>query len=437
MPQTQPFAPSDNVSVSFEHWSYTFSADFLRKYGSPYFSEKEVGVNYARDIYARSNQISTCDLVFTASQLIAGNEVFPEAAVADPISDLRVWDEWRSGARYFPYPGRYRKLGITKQDAKIPSPSSVGVLGEIMAGFFAQVGISPFVLVRVVRRWPDFIFAHRNHLYSFVEAKAFTGRPSGEAGLRGRVLDSLIVQGALDTAQQLRSDPFGRMWYALTRVVEIDSLHLEVTLLEFNVEDAIRNSRPPPAMPQVVVDGLAERAVNQAGAGLEPHDLERSLLDLKSNNLGIFVNLRKLAEEEIPALLVETGEGAASSSDREAISAAVDQLLQKIGKQKRKGNELESLRGRRFVQAKAEAAEHRLSWLRRSGTGMICLADLPKEEIGKIREQWTSDWSRANVPWRVLENTQLWRCGGAVVCTGDDQLMGRDIREATPPGTIS
>jgi hypothetical protein len=434
MSQVQLHAPKDDVSVSFEHWSYTFSPDLLRKYGSRYFSANEAGINYRDDIYTRSSLVSTHNLVFTASQLVAGNEAFPEAAVADPISDLRVWDEWRTGSRYFPYPGRYRTLGITRQDAKIPSPSSVGVLGEIMAGFIAQVGISPFVLVRVVRRWPDFIFSHQNRLYSFVESKAFTERPSGEGGLRGRVLDPLIAEGALAAAQQLTSDPFGKVWYSVTRVVEINPLHLVVTLLELNVEDAIRNSSPPPAMPQVVVDGLAERAVNQAAARVEPRDLEMSLMGLKSNVLGILPDLRKFADEEVPALLVETGEGATSTADWEAISIAIGQLLEKIGEQKQKTNQLERLQGRRFIEAKAEAAEHRLSWIRRSGTGIIYLADLSREEIRKIGQQWTSDWSRANIPWGVLDDSRLWRCGGAVLCAGDDQLMGRDIREATPPG---
>jgi len=181
----------------------SFPEDLLRKYGSRYFSRNEAGKVFTKEIYRQARRVSSLDLTFAAEQIRSGNEAFPEAAVADPIVDLQIWDEWRSGARYFPYPGRYNKLDITKQDKKISSPSSVGVLGEIMADFFAQEGVSPFVLVRVIRRWPDFIFSDRDGNYSFVESKAFTGYPERKRTvLRGRVKDYLIIEGALDAAQQ-------------------------------------------------------------------------------------------------------------------------------------------------------------------------------------------------------------------------------------------
>ena len=37
-------------------------------------------------------------------------------------------------------------------------------MGEIMTGLFAQAGIAPWVLVRVIRRWPDFILYLRDEL---------------------------------------------------------------------------------------------------------------------------------------------------------------------------------------------------------------------------------------------------------------------------------
>jgi hypothetical protein len=191
------------IEISFEHWCYTFTEEMLIKYGSRYFPRKDAGAQYVRDIDQRSERVSSLNLEFSEKQIRSGNEAFAEAAVADPIADLEVWDEWRSGTRYFPYQGRYSRLGIIRQDDKTSSPSSVGVIGEIMAGFFAQAGVSPWVLVRVVRRWPDFIFSDRDATYSFVESKAFTSEPSDRHGLAGRVLDGLLVEGAVDAAQQL------------------------------------------------------------------------------------------------------------------------------------------------------------------------------------------------------------------------------------------
>ena len=94
------------------------------------------------------------------------------------------------------------------------SPSSVGVLGEIMTGFFAQVGISRWVLVRVVQRWPDFIFADQDRVYSFVESKGFTIGNENGTGLQSRVVDSEMREGMWRTVRQLNSDPFLKVWHA-------------------------------------------------------------------------------------------------------------------------------------------------------------------------------------------------------------------------------
>src|SRR6266404_420665 len=117
------------IDVQFQHWQYTFADEMLARYETPHFSRKEAGQYYVPDLHKRETQVSTLDLQFQESQILCENEAFPEAAVADPIADLEVWDEWRSGLRDFPYPGRYRKLGITRQEDKTSSASSVGVVG--------------------------------------------------------------------------------------------------------------------------------------------------------------------------------------------------------------------------------------------------------------------------------------------------------------------
>jgi hypothetical protein len=76
------------IAVSFEHWQYTFLEDMLVKYGSSYFSRKHAGDAYADHILADAKRLSSENLTFTESQIFAGNEAFPEAAMADPLSDL-------------------------------------------------------------------------------------------------------------------------------------------------------------------------------------------------------------------------------------------------------------------------------------------------------------------------------------------------------------
>ena len=418
------------IETTFEHWRYTFTEEMLIKYGSRYFSRKDAGVEYARDIHQRSEIISSLGLDFSEGQIHSGNEAFAEAAVADPIADLEIWDEWRSGTRSFPYAGRYSRLDITRQDVKTSSPSSVGVVGEIMAGFFAQAGVSPWVLVRVVRRWPDFIFADRKGTYSFVESKAFTGEPPSGNGLRSRVLDGLVIEGAIDAAQQLNSDAFGKVWNSFTRITSITPMRFDVTFLEFNVPDSRRRSQTLRTIPAAVVDGLAKRAVNQAAAQLSLTETDARLTDPKRRREVLVPELGKLADKEVDVVLSGIDIEAPVPTDRRPIAEAVKRILDVTGSRAWKPPKSENLSGRRLMEAKQQAIQGRLSAIRRSGELMIYLADLPEPDISRIRRDWNLDWSRASLPWGTIDRTELWRCGGAVICLGGSELGGREIRSA-------
>jgi hypothetical protein len=415
------------IGISFEHWQYTFTERMLIKYESPHYSRKEAASAYSRHICAHSTRLSTLELEFAERQIRCGNEAFAEAAVADPIGDLEVWDEWRFGTRSFPYPGRYSRLDITRQEKKTSSPSSVGVIGEIMAGFFAQAGVSPWVLVRVVHRWPDFIFSDREQTYSFVESKAFTSEPQNGHGLSARVLPGLLAEGALQAAQQLNSDPFGKVWSSFTRIVRVDPMQFEVTFLEFNVPDSRRLSQPLHAMPAAVARGLAERAVNQAAAQLGLSETDSRLTDPTVRKGSLVPELRKRAESEVVVLLSEIDPGSPLSVDRNPIDEAVTALLDRIARRKWKAPKSESMGGRRFKDAKEEAVRNRLSRIRRFGEEWFYLADLAKEDVDQVRRTWTPDWTRACSPWKTIDGVDLWRCGGAVICLADANMDGRAI----------
>jgi len=427
---------SSQIHVSFQHWQYEFSDDLLSRYGSPHFARNDAGSILSKEIYRNAVLGTNVQIPFSYEQILCGNEAFPEAAVADPIADLDVWNEWRSGTRYFPYPGRYSKLGITKQDDKISSPSSVGVLGEIICGIFTQAGISPWILVRVVRQWPDFICAHRNGLYSFIESKASTTGGLAGNDLQVRVFRNLLGEGAVDAMHQLNSDPFGIVWYGFTRVLEIDPMRLEMTVVELNATENRRRRHPVHVMPIAVVRGLAERALNQAAARLEDEE-QKDLLALRgSQKSSLIQRLRELAEVELEQLVPDASKehdsaGEQSPSDWDLLLTEVDSLCKKLASKKAKPTETNELVGRRFLKAKNAAAESRLSVLRRTGDRALLLADLPDQEVKYINQNWARCWETANKPWGKIDNVALWRCGGAVVCLGPPDLEGKDIRNAT------
>jgi hypothetical protein len=66
-----------------------------------------IGDVYAAGITATAVRAATAALQFHEAQILRGNEAFPEAAVADPVADLEVWDEWRSGLRDLSSPAPY------------------------------------------------------------------------------------------------------------------------------------------------------------------------------------------------------------------------------------------------------------------------------------------------------------------------------------------
>jgi hypothetical protein len=421
---------SSKIGVSFEHWKYTFPTAMLSRYGSRYFSRKEAGQAYASDIYDKAECAAEHRLDFEEEQILCGNEAFPEAAVADPIADLQVWDEWASGIRDFPYPGRYSRLGITRQEEKVSSPASVGVLGEIMAGFFAQAGVSPWVLVRVVRRWPDFIFAHpRDRSYSFVESKAFTGPVGVGPGLRSRVPSALLVEGVINASQELTSDPFGKIWCSFTQIKEVTPLRLAVTFLELGGPEEDKAHKHP-TMPAAVANGLAERAVNQAAARTGVEESSGLFLPRSPGFEDGLRTLQEAADEQIKDLLREAGMEAANDLDRQRLREAVERVLHRVVKTRRRARGVEESEGRRLSAAKEVAADCLLSKIRDVGGQGLYLADLPRDVQDEVRTAWSQDWTQANEPWGEIMGTSLWRCGGAVLCLGGPILAGRDIREA-------
>ncbi|MFM6156153.1 MAG: hypothetical protein ACKPE3_24685, partial [Sphaerospermopsis kisseleviana] len=292
------------IEVSFEHWKYEFSEEDLQ-YGSSHFGEGEAKKNLRDALYKacdtrKAKHITKGSIDFTESHIICANESFPEAAIADPIADLEVWNEWRSGVRIFPYSGQYSKLSITNQPGKGSSPSSIGVVGEIMAGLFGQAIISPWILVRVIRRWPDFIFYTNDGRYAFLEAKAFTSKNKNySVNSLDDVSEATLGECLLNAVRHQTIDPFVKIFYSFTQIKEIEpNIRLSVTFLELDVPDSRRITTKISA-PQPLIDGLAERAIQKA---IHQYMIEEGLGELRGNEINKN-KIKFLAHQSIETVL--------------------------------------------------------------------------------------------------------------------------------------
>ncbi len=274
------------MNVLLAHYRHVFDEQTLMKWTSPHFSPKEAGEELRTVVLpSLRNPVSQADLVFNRSHIICANEVFPESAVADPVADMEIWDEWRRGARAFPYPGKYSRLGITTQEGKTSSKTSVGMIGEVLAGLASQSYLGPWVLVRVINRWPDFIYYTRDGRYAFVESKAFGAfgkDPSNPEEIPAKILGGCLFEAA----QQLNTDPFVKVWLCFTGISSIDPFYAAVLLLELDAPNRRRETAAERAVPQAVISGLAHRAIVHAASDMEDGPEEQDIENLHEPSQG-------------------------------------------------------------------------------------------------------------------------------------------------------
>lgn len=408
------------VEVDFQHYQYTFEDADLIRYGSPHFSDKEIGESLETKVLADATRRFAHTLRFDPRQILCANEAYPEAAISDPLADLDIWDEWRSGRRVFPYPGQFSRLGITAQHAKTESPASIGVIGEIFAGLFAQSYIAPHVIVRVIRRWPDFIFYSGNGIYSFVESKAFTDlSPSYGSELRCRVTNKLIRELLVDASRQLNSDAFLKVWGAFTSVREIQpDLRMQVSFLELEPPGNRRSSQTSRVLPQAVVEGVARRAIARAAISLSSDDLE-AFKGAKSNTQA---RRRQTGRANIEQVLASEAQREAEmilahSSDELAVTTSMKQLHEEIQHQLRDATLPASQQGSRFFSLKESGSVDILQPLRHAGAETLYAAPLREGH-----NDWNPSWEVANQPFGQVNTTLLWRCGGMVFALTEADL---------------
>ncbi|MCA9090424.1 MAG: hypothetical protein KDA90_17525 [Planctomycetaceae bacterium] len=407
------------IDVRFTHLCCELAEAELARFGSPHVNKKEVGEELEPVIRRRTSSAQAeLDLQFSRSQIICANEVFPESVSADPLADLEIWDEWRQSIRQFPFPGLYAPLQISEQKGKSTSTTSVGVLGEIMAGLLSQAYISPWVIVRPIKRWPDFIFLHQQDRYAFLESKAYTGTNLSGGHVLNSIPRATLHECIVDAVHQLNADPFISVWFSFTEIRQIDPFQLSVVFLELNANDAFRSQRKQ-FVPQAVVTGLSERAAS-AAAG-------RALFDVSSvgsarlyqDRDDLRSRARQASHREVDSVLQGT---VPESLLQEVAAEVLGRTEQLIGKLKHREES-----GKRLVAAKERAFRGQIGELRPFGDDRLYLVDLTPKQRRALEQNWTPDWSQASAVWRHVQDTDFWRCSSAAVGLGMDELQGTRI----------
>jgi len=424
------------IEVDFHHYHYTFSNAELVKFGSPHFSDKEIGENLSSNLFKGVAKKYETSHVFNRSQVICANEAFPEAAISDPLSDLEIWDEWSSGRRVFPYIGRFSRLGITGQETKTSASSSIGVLGEIFAGIFSQAYIAPQLIVRVIRRWPDFIFHSGSGIYSFVESKAFAALgKSYRNDLRGRIPGQLLRECLVAASRQFNADAFLKIWGAFTGIREIKpDIRIEVTFLELDIPKNRRTYQTTRLLPQPVIEGVAQRAIAQAAVTLSTEELEsfkvkpeKSKKRKKTSRRQDELYFREEVEKKLEIRAKAEVEGIlANNADEIAITTSIESLFKEISKRISMCLLPPAQEGERFFSAKETSLEGTFAELRQVGGQFLYGASLSLEQDQNFTATWTPTWDSANTEYTIIGEDPAWRCGGMVIV-----LSSRDLSYET------
>jgi hypothetical protein len=425
------------MEAHFQHWHYEIADELLTRYGSPLFSRTDAGAALQERLPSGAVMVSSRTINFQEQHIICANEAFPEAAVADPLADLQVWDEWETGHRIFPYPGRLSRLGLMRQEGKISSPSSAGVLGEIFGGLFAQAYVAPQALVRVIRHWPDLIFYADSDIYAFVDARAFTEELDGRY-LRDRVPGGLLRELLCNVVAQLNADPHLEVWLAFTGVLTIQpQFRLAVTFLTLTPSPGKRGANPRRNLPPAVVRGVAERAPAQATATLGPEVLAAldnprgpgsggpqgtgALCGNKPSREEVEAMPREAAMREAEEVLATSGPVVAVAGSREEIELEVKCLVEEC-----RPNELHG--GKRFFEIKQRAEGSLPERVRMAGEEWIFMANLAPADLHRVDERWKRSWELAAEPLTIIDGYPVWRGGGAAYCLGPEGLEHRTLR---------
>jgi len=99
------------------------------------------------------------------------NYALSESVYVDPLNDFEENQKWINGQYKFPFYGKYRPLGIVKNEDKRASTQILGTIGEIISGIFFENELQRRIIVRPIYKYPDFIGWNKHYGWSYSESK--------------------------------------------------------------------------------------------------------------------------------------------------------------------------------------------------------------------------------------------------------------------------
>jgi hypothetical protein len=368
---------------NFEHWKWEIPEDLLIQYGSPYSTTAEAFKALSSHLKINAVQITSEKHRIPEVAIIAGNEAYPESAISDPLSDLLVWYDWKTGRRGFPYTGQYAPLSLSGQKPKSVSTAAVGVIGEILTGLYSQskIGFSP--LARVINRWPDFIFTQSSKIH-FIEAKASiddltAGKPIQHFGNHQKGLKEVLI----NAIQHLALEPQVTIWGGFVSIdVSNYEISFAVTFLEIVAPSTrailAKNKISPIVSQEIAKRVLARKLVQQEADLHEPSEYLKTIPEL---DIGIAEEYTKVIIDDISKLSKRVSHSGRSEISRmDALKMkGIDQPLQ----------------------------------VRKVGNEILVTVSISDEKTYDLKSVWEEKWTQIEsiVPFR---NHPFYRAGGSL-----------------------
>ena len=222
------------IESCFSHYKITVDEDLINLISDHF--DKTKTKQKAHELIIDNNNLNLAapglpiTTQFKNTKIRIANNIYPEAAVSDPLGDLKLYKLWRNGIRYFSYPGQYKRFDIKTQKSKDASKTSIGVVGEIFAGIYANAYISPIIVNRSINKWPDFILYNGSKSFSFVESKASI---ECKNLISGTTINKQCFFEVLPSAlKEIASDAHTKVYLCFTLIRELDPLKVDVNLVE-------------------------------------------------------------------------------------------------------------------------------------------------------------------------------------------------------------
>ena len=408
-----------NLRIEFKYYKGLFPIELARRYNTSYFQENEIRKNLLDSLTNDIQLEYKNDFEMDEEQFKCGNEIFPESAISDPLSDLDTFDEWRGGIRIFPHKGRYAPFGIEDQLRKIESSVSFGVVGEILAGLFCQSYFAPYVLVRNIRRWPDFIFHKNNRKFVFVESKATASKINVGNPLDGNFEANTFKEFLSDSMKSILNSETTNVCLSQTRMLGNRSqrvFHLNILELESDSEKDPSQEE----YPETVVAGLATQVADQyIGSLFEEGQL------VYSNSSGDEIkkhlkNYNKASTVKIKEILIQQNNLSVVDDDHHRIEKEVESQLNKLRKNISK-LDYKNI-GKDFKDSFSTNSFKNISTICNKSIFSRQLNDF---EDSNITTTWEPDWSKSIVPFEN-SNPLKWRCSNSILFMGRDENMDSD-----------